>query len=98
MVRCCRRCGVAGAGRVPPAPLGWYWILCPLKYDIYVSRMLLHYFKTDKRNKGFPLEGISVKFIEQAGAELCQAPGQLRLEPLAWNFALAGAAYSASCG
>ena len=24
-VRCCRRCGVAGGERVPPAPLGWYW-------------------------------------------------------------------------
>ena len=23
-VRCCRRCGVAGGERVPPAPLGWY--------------------------------------------------------------------------
>ena len=23
-VRCCRRCGVAGGGGVPPAPLGWY--------------------------------------------------------------------------
>ena len=22
--RCCRRCGVAGGERVPPAPLGWY--------------------------------------------------------------------------
>ena len=32
--------------------------------------------------------------IRQAGAELCQ---ELPL-PLAWNFALAGAAYSASCG
>ena len=21
---CCRRCGVAGGERVPPAPLGWY--------------------------------------------------------------------------
>ena len=24
MGRCCRRCGVAGGERVPPAPLGWY--------------------------------------------------------------------------
>ena len=22
--RCCRRCGIAGGERVPPAPLGWY--------------------------------------------------------------------------
>ena len=24
-MRCCRRCGVAGSERVPPAPLGWYF-------------------------------------------------------------------------
>ena len=24
-VRHCRRCGVAGGERVPPAPLGWYY-------------------------------------------------------------------------
>ena len=23
----CRRCGVAGGERVPPAPLGWYFLL-----------------------------------------------------------------------
>ena len=34
----------------------------------------------------------------QAGAELCQAQHSLGLLPLAWNFALVGAAYSASCG
>ena len=27
-VRRCRRCGVAGGERVPPAPLGWYCICC----------------------------------------------------------------------
>ena len=26
--RCCRRCGVAGGERVPPAPLGWYFFRC----------------------------------------------------------------------
>ena len=26
-VRRCRRCGVAGGERVPPAPLGWYFVL-----------------------------------------------------------------------
>ena len=25
-VRCCRRCGVAGGERVPPSPLGWYFV------------------------------------------------------------------------
>ena len=35
---------------------------------------------------------------KQAGAELCQAQHNLGQLPVAWNFALAGAAYSASCG
>ena len=35
---------------------------------------------------------------KQAGAELCQAQDSLGWLPLAWNFAIAGAAYSASCG
>ena len=34
---------------------------------------------------------------KQAGAELCQAQHSLGLLHLAWNFALPGAAYSASC-
>ena len=35
---------------------------------------------------------------KQAGAELCQAQHSLGKLSLAWNFALAGAVYSASCG
>ena len=35
---------------------------------------------------------------KQAWAELCQAQESLGQLPLAWNFALAVAAYSASCG
>ena len=35
---------------------------------------------------------------EQAGAELCQAQESVGQLPLAWNFALAAAAYSATCG
>ena len=35
---------------------------------------------------------------KQAGAELGQAQESLGQLPLAWNFALAEAAYAASCG
>ena len=38
------------------------------------------------------------KIGQQAGAELCQAQHNLGYLPVAWNFAFAGAAYSASCG
>ena len=30
----CRRCGVAGGGRVPPSPLGWYFIYLQLNCAI----------------------------------------------------------------
>ena len=40
-VRCCRRCGVAGGERVPPAPLGWYFIL-------YRSENLVRHWSKNK--------------------------------------------------
>ena len=36
-VRCCRPCGVAGGERVPPAPLGWYYIYASGMYSFYRS-------------------------------------------------------------
>ena len=48
-----------------------------------------------------PTKGLCIMYhaiVKQAGGELCQAQHNLGYLPVAWNFALAWAAYSASCG